>query len=115
MKTRLMFLALGALLVTAGAAQAQQRQGPTPQERREAFRARREAMSQNQDALRQRREAMRQRFENMTPEQRAFFDALRAERKDIRGQVKAGTLSREDARAAIRAWIQANRPPRPQG
>ena len=115
MKTRLAFLVLGFLLVAGSAAQAQQRQGPGTQERREAIRARREAMAQNRDAFRQRREGMRQRLENMTPEQKAFFQGLRAERRDIFGQVKAGTLSREDARAALRAWIQANRPAKPQG
>lgn len=113
MNTRLTFLALGFLLVAGSAAEAQERQRPTPQERREAVRARREAMINNRDAIRERREAMRQRFENMPPEQRAFLQSLRAERGNIRGQVNAGTLSREDARAAMRAWIQANRPARP--
>src|SRR5262245_2978842 len=111
MKTRFMFLAVGAPLITAGTAQAQ-RQGPPP-ERRAATEARREAMQQNRDAFRQRREAMRERFENMTPEQKAFFEALRTERQDIFSQVKAGGLTRDEARAAIRAWIQANRPARP--
>src|SRR5262245_58938696 len=114
MKLRLVFLGLGALLV-ASTAQAQRTgTGPTPQERREAFRARREAMAQNQDAIRERREALHQRLENLTPEQKAFFEALRTERKDILSQVKAGTLTRQEARAALRAWIQANRPPRPE-
>ncbi|MSR05863.1 MAG: hypothetical protein EXR93_02150 [Gemmatimonadetes bacterium] len=107
MKTRLTFLALG-LLLAAGTAQAQQRQQPDPQTRREAMRARHEAMQQHRDA-------MRHRFENMTPEQKAFFQALRSERGGIRDQVKAGTLDRLGARQALRAWIQANRPPRPQG
>jgi hypothetical protein len=113
MKLRLTFLALGTLLLAGSVAQAQQRQGPTPQEMREMARARREAMRQNPDAIRQRREAMRQRLENMPPEQRAFLEALRAERASIRDQVKAGTLDRQAARETMRAWIQANRPARP--
>src|ERR1041385_5973739 len=102
MKLRLTFLAIGALLLTAGAAQAQRTGGPTPQERREAFRARREAMAQNQDAIRERREALHQRLQNLTPEQKAFFEALRSERKEILSQVKEGSLTRAEARAALR-------------
>lgn len=113
MKTRLIFLALGFLLVAGGSAQAQDRQRPTPQERRDLARARRDAITNHRDGIRQRREATRQRFENMPAAQRAFLEALRAERRDVIGQVKAGTLSRQDAREAIRAWIQANRPARP--
>ena len=112
MKTRLFFLALGFLLVAAGSVQAQTRTRVTA-DRRDAIRARREAMVQNRDAIRQRHEAMRDRISSLTAEQRAFLEGLRAERREIFGQVKAGSLTRQDAREAIRAWIQANRPARP--
>jgi len=115
MNTRLIYAALGLMLVAGGTAQAQERQRPgTLLERREALRARREAMITNRDALRERREAMRLRFESMPAEQRAFIQSLRAERGSIRDQVKSGAITRQEAREAFRAWIQANRPARPE-
>lgn len=113
MKFRLIFLALGLLLVAVGDAQAQTRQRPSVQDRRDVARARREAMVQNRDAIRHRREAIRQRFENLTAEQRAFLQALRVERREVLSQVRTGALTRQEAREAIRAWVQANRPSRP--
>jgi len=113
MNTRLMFLALGFLLLAGEAVQAQVRQRPASDQRREIVRARREAMAQNRDAMRHRREAMRLRFESLPAEQREFLQALRVARSGIIEQVKAGTLSRQEAREAIRAWVQANRPARP--
>jgi hypothetical protein len=112
MKSKLMLLAAVALIGMAGTAQAQQRQRPSGEERRELMRQRREAMQGNREALMQRREAMRQRLANATPEQRAFLESLRAERQAIRDQVRAGTLDRAGARAAMREWIRANRPER---
>lgn len=112
MNTRHVLLALGFLLLAAGTVQAQDRQRPT-RNPREIARARREAVAQNRDAMEHRREAMRLRLENMPAEQREFLQALRAERIGVIGQVKAGTLSRQEAREAIRAWVQANRPARP--
>lgn len=112
MKTRLILFVLGLLLVAGGTAQAQDRQRPTA-DRREILRARREAMIQNRDGVKARREAMRARFESLPAAQQEFLRAFRAERAGVVSQVKAGTLSRQEAREAIRAWIQANRPARP--
>jgi len=112
MKARLVFLALGFLLVAGGSAEAQVRR-PNAVDRRDVARARREAMVQNRDAMRHRRDALRLRFENLPAEQRAFLEALRAERREVLGQVKSGALTRQEARDALRAWVQANRPSRP--
>jgi hypothetical protein len=63
--------------------------------------------------MQHRREAFRLRLENLSVEQREFLQALRAERAGVISSVKAGTITRQEAREVIRAWVQANRPARP--
>ncbi len=47
-----------------------------------------------------------------TPEQQAWFKAYVAERKSLATQVKAGTLDKKGAVAALKTWREANKPPK---
>jgi hypothetical protein len=51
---------------------------------------------------------MQERLATMTPEQRARFEKARAERTRLEGEVKAGRLTQDQARAQFRAWRKAN-------
>lgn len=71
-----------------------------------------------------RRAVMRERIRNMTPEQRTAFQAqrqaLRIERQAIGAQLRAGTITREQAQTRMRAWREQHpnalrRPPRGPG
>ena len=71
-----------------------------------------------------RRAAMREQVRNMTPEQRTALranrEAFRVQREAIGGQLRAGTITREQARERIRAWREQHpnglrRPPRGPG
>jgi hypothetical protein len=50
------------------------------------------------------------RLDNATPEQKAFVEQLRTQRQSVRAQVLEGKLTREQARAQMRAWITEHRP-----
>jgi hypothetical protein len=88
--------------------------------RREASKERREAMTPEQrDAARARREA---RFNALPAEQqqfardmRAYTQGLREKSRDLRGQVTAGTLTRDAMAEQLRAYRDANKPARPAG
>jgi Spy/CpxP family protein refolding chaperone len=59
--------------------------------------------------MRAKRDSVRQaRLAAMTPEQRARFEKARAERTRLEGEVKAGRLTQDQARAQFRAWRKAN-------
>ncbi len=47
---------------------------------------------------------------NATPEQQAFFEARQAQLKAMHAQVTAGTLTREQARTQMHAWVTEHRP-----
>jgi hypothetical protein len=97
------------------------------QERREQMRARRDAMQaerqamtpEQREAARARREA---RFNALPPEQqqyardmRAYTQGLREKSRELRGQVSAGSLTREQMAEQLRAYRDANKPARPAG
>ena len=101
--------------------------------------ARREQATERREAAAARRDAMRDRRAAMTPEQREAVRARRAERVgsmpaeqaqfrtdmrayqrslrekagELRGQVKAGTLTADAMAAELRAFRSANRPTNP--
>ena len=64
-----------------------------------------------------RRQAMKQRFQSLTPEQKAamkqHMEAARAEQQQLAQEVRSGQITRQQARAQMRAWQKANRLPRP--
>ena len=73
------------------------------------------------DRIVARRAVMRERIRNMTPEQRTAFQAqrqaLRTERQAVGAQLRAGTITREQAQTRMRAWREQHpsgfqRPPR---
>ena len=69
---------------------------------------------QVRDRIVAQRAVARERIRNMTPEQRAAFrverQALQAERESIGAQLRAGTITREQARARMEAWRREHRP-----
>ena len=60
------------------------------------------------------RAVVRERLRNLTPEQRqqlqAGREALRVERQNIGEQLRAGTLTREQAREKLQAWRREHQP-----
>ena len=86
------FLAAAGALLIAGTAHAQTTTTPRPD--RTEQRAKRHEMAAN-----------------MTPEQKEFAKAMRAERKRIGGEVKAGTLTRDQAKAEMKAWRESHKKP----
>jgi hypothetical protein len=61
-----------------------------------------------------RRQVMRRQIRAMTPEQRQQFrgsmQAFRTERQRVGGQVRNGSITREQARQQLQAWRQKNAP-----
>jgi DNA-binding PadR family transcriptional regulator len=61
-----------------------------------------------------RRDALRGRVSSLTPAQRAQLrehrQALQAERQRIRDAVRAGTMTRDQAREQLRTWRAQHRP-----
>lgn len=47
---------------------------------------------------------------NATPGQKAFFEQFRGQRDAVKAKVKAGTLTREQARTQMKAWVTEHRP-----
>ena len=45
-----------------------------------------------------------------TPEQKAFAEQRQAQRQAVQAQVQAGTLTREQARTQMHAWVVEHRP-----
>ena len=66
------------------------------------------------DRMVARRAVARERARNLTPEQRqamqAGREALRVERQSIGEQLRAGTLTREQARERLQAWRAEHQP-----
>jgi len=100
----MLVLAASAVL-TASAARAQSGQRPAaPGDRKAPTKEQREA----------RREAIKERVANMTPEQReaakAAAIAHKAERDRVEAAVKAGTMTKEQAREAMKKYNDEHRP-----
>jgi len=72
----------------------------------------------NRQAVRDRivaqRAVMRERIRNLTPEQRQLLqttrEAFRAERVRVGEQLRAGTITREQARTQMQAWRREHAP-----
>lgn len=98
--------------------------GPEGRERREAMRAAWESMTpeQREAATARARQRMAERRAAMPPEQRAFVDAqrsyrdgLRTRAQELRAQVDAGTITRDQMAEQLKAYRDANMPRRPEG
>lgn len=90
-----------------------ERGGPDREAMRERMRQREKAMApEDRAAL---GDALRGRGDRpaRTPEQQAFVQALREERRSLRAAVAAGTLDRHAAAEQLRAWLAAHRPAAP--
>ncbi|MBM3906443.1 MAG: hypothetical protein FJ363_00050 [Gemmatimonadetes bacterium] len=51
-----------------------------------------------------------ERIANATPAQKAFVEKFRAQRQAVRAKVMAGTITREQARQQMQAWVMEHRP-----
>ncbi|MCU0619321.1 MAG: hypothetical protein MUF40_05390 [Gemmatimonadaceae bacterium] len=96
--------------------------GPESRERREAMRAAWESMTpeQREAAVARARQRMTERRAAMPPEQRALVDAqrsyrdgLRTRAQELRAQVDAGTITRDQMAEQLKAYRDANMPRRP--
>jgi Skp family chaperone for outer membrane proteins len=128
MKARLLLTFSVAMLTAPLAAQAQATTNAPAKSQRELATDRREAMQRRRDALQamtpeQRaaaRTQARERFNAMPIEQQQFLRDLRSyqrslrdKSRELRGQVDAGTLTRDDMAQQLKAYRDANRPSRP--
>ncbi len=114
---------LGALLTVGSAAvnTAQAQTGTTAGtarraaavERRKEMREKLQAMTpeQRKDAMAKAKNRAAKHHKNLSPAQKAWDSAHRAEMKSEHDAVKAGTLTRETAAAQLKAWRASN--PRP--
>jgi hypothetical protein len=92
---------------------------PAAREHLRARMARRHALAAERVAVRPetvaRRGAAHERLSRLSAAQRdamrAHRDALRAERGRVRAALRAGSMTREQARGQMRAWREQHRPP----
>ena len=65
-----------------------------------------------------RRQAAKQRMQSLTPQQRAEMrqrmNAARVQRRQLEQAVRSGQITRQQARAQMRAWQRANRAQSPR-
>lgn len=109
MKTSLKMLAFGAgLIVSAAAVSSAQAQGTA---------ARTRPLAHDRARVREHQSEVRTRLSAMTPQQReayrAYEKAYLAERRQLRSQLEAGTMTKETAAEQLKAWRKAHRPPTP--
>jgi len=90
-------------------------------ERREAMKARRDAMQAMTPEQREAAKAAREARFNAMPvdqqqflrDQRAYQQGLREKSRDLRQQVRAGSMTRDAMAQQLKAYRDANRPARP--